>query len=227
VPVTDLIRPTVRAIRWGGLVGSTIPATYLVWHVHNQPYHSAASTGTGLRVAAIMTAAGLAFTTDDPTEDTTGCAPISILMRRALRIALAFPIALVFWLMLRTYAVSALSTLEETLPTASLIIEFTMFAFIAYAGAAIGSRILSDRLGGLAGAGAVMITAVGLVLFPWGAGVLTRTPGTPSADEVEIWWLMILVAAVLTWWRLSLPPGLGAWAPRPHSRLPRPSRRPT
>jgi hypothetical protein len=154
-----------------------------------------------------MLAAGLAFTSDDPTEDMTGCTPVSIVSRRAVRIILALPPALLFWLGLRAFAVGGL-TYPESLPLAAMVVEFVTLAFVAYAGAAAGSRILSDRLGGLAGAGAVLLVAVGLALVPWGAGVMMRVPGTPEAGSVSAWWWVLLAGAAVMWWRLSLPPGM-------------------
>jgi hypothetical protein len=216
--VRDMLRPTLRAIRWGGIAAVAVPATYLAWHLQNQQFLDTAAAGVGVRVAAIMITAGLAFSLDDPTEDTTGCAPISILKRRALRVALVLPIALAYWLLLRAWMAGAISAPGQELPTASMVVEFTALAFVGYAGAAIGTRVLSDRLGGLAGAGAVLLLTVILAVVPWGAGVLTRTPGSASDAEVHTAWVLVALISVLTCWRLSLPPGMPG--------LPRRSRRP-
>jgi hypothetical protein len=217
VPVTDILKPTVRATRWWGLVTLAVPSAYVMWHLQNTLYPSAASLGWGIRIAAVMLAAGLAFTLDDPTEEMTGCAPVSIATQRAVRIGLALPPALAFWLCLRTHAAGNLTS-PESMPIAALSLEFITFAFVAYAGAAVGSRVLSDRLGGIAGAGTVLLVALGLALFPWGSGILTRTPGTAEATSAAVWWWTLLTLSGFTWWRLSLPPGMPMWR-RPSLRL--------
>jgi hypothetical protein len=217
MPVIDLLRPTVRAIRWGGPIAVAIPAIYLAWHMQNQPFLDASAAGVTVRVIAIMLTAGLAFSLDDPTEDSTGSTPVSILQRRALRIALVMPLTLGMWLVLRMWVAGGITERGQDLPTSSMIVEFLAFAAVGYAGAALGTRVLSDRLGGLAGAGSVLVVAVVLAVLPWGSGVLGRVPGSPEADSVAIWWQAIFVAGLLIWWRLSLPPGLAAW-PRRRTR---------
>jgi hypothetical protein len=208
MPVIDLLRPTVRAIRWGGPIAVAIPAVYLAWHMQNQPFLDASAAGVTIRVIAIMLTAGLAFSLDDPTEDSTGSTPITILQRRALRIALVMPLTMGMWLVLRAWVAGAITERGQDLPTTSMVIEFLAFAAVGYAGAALGTRVLSDRLGGLAGAGSVLTVAVVLAVFPWGVSVLARVPGSPEAEAVAVWWHAILVSGLLTWWRLSLPPGM-------------------
>ena len=205
MPLRDLIRPTVRAIRWGGIVGASLPAAFVVWHFHNQPFPDAGASTFGLRAAAVMLAMGLAFVLDDPTEDTTGPAPVSILTRRALRIGLALPPVLLLWLVLRAYAGGAVG--EEGIPAWPLTLEFLTFCAAGLAGAAAGARILSDRLGGLAGAGAIALSALVLAVFPWAFGLLTRIAGTPQHDAATPWWWMLAVVFALVWWRMSTPQG--------------------
>lgn len=225
MPLRDLIRPTVRAIRWGGLLGSIVPAAFLVWHFHNQANGDAGSAAFGLRLGALSLALGLAFVLDDPTEDATGYTPISVLARRTLRIGVALPPTLLLWLVLRAYAAGGLAA-GETLPTWTLLLEVVAFAAVAFAGASAGSRVLSDRLGGLAGAGAVILVALTVALLPWGNGLLARTPGTRSSEEAIRWWWTIGAMAALVWWRMSATPGMRVWRVRsgkPTLRASRPS----
>lgn len=210
MPLRDLVRPTVRAIRWGGLLGSILPAAFLVWHFHNQPSPTAGSSAFGLRLAALSLALGLAFVLDDPTEEATGYAPVSVLARRTLRIGLTLPPTLLYWLVLRAYAAGGLVA-GERLPTWAFLLEAAALAGVALAGAAAGSRVLSDRLGGLAGAGAVILVALAVALLPWGNGLLARTPGTGSSEEAIRWWWAIAAIAALVWWRTSATPGMRIW----------------
>lgn len=82
------------------------------------------------------------------------------------------------------------------------------------AGAAAGSRLVSDRLGGPAGAGAVALVAVTVALLPWADGIWTRTPGTRSSDASTLWWWAIIGLAAFGWWRSSVIPGLLSWRVR-------------
>jgi len=199
VPLRELIRPTLRTIRWGGLAGSALPAAFVVWHFHNQPDPGASTSAFGLRVAAVMLALGLAFVLDDPTEDTTGSTPVSVLARRGLRVGLTLPPMLLFWLLLRAYAGGAH-------PTWPFVLEAIAFAAVGLAGAALGSRLMSDRLGGPAGAGSVVIVALVAALLPWADGLLTRTPGTPPHAGSSVWWETVIVVSMLVWWRSSSIP---------------------
>lgn len=214
MPLSQLIRPTMRAMRWGAPAGSTLPAAFVVWHFHNQPFTSASSSAFGLRVAALTLALGLAFVLDDPSEDTTAPAPISILTRRALRIALTLPPSLLYWLLLRAYASNGLPP-GRGLPEWPFLIEVVAFAAVAFAGAALGARTISDKLGGPAGAGAVILVGLITALFPWGNGLLARIPGQPEYGGSIGWWWAIAAGSALVWWRTSSPPGL-------HFRIRRP-----
>jgi fluoroquinolone transport system permease protein len=205
MPLKELIRPTVRTIRWGALAGSALPATFVVWHFHNQPEPNAPTTAFGLRVAAVTIALGLAFVMDDPTEDTTACAPVSILTRRALRIGLTLVPALLFWTLLLAFGRGGLPV-DSGLPMPSFLVEVIAFAAVAFAGSAAGSRVISDRLGGPAGAGAVVLVALVATGFPWRNGLLTRVPGTEPHDAAVGWLWLIATAATLLWWRMSATP---------------------
>lgn len=220
MPLRELVLPTARSIRWGALLGAIAPAAFLVWHFHNQPSPNADSSAFGLRLAALSLALGLAFVLDDPTEDATGYTPVSILARRTLRIALTLPPTMLFWLVLRAYAGGGLAA-DERLPALTFLLEVVAFAGVAFAGAAAGARVLSDRLGGLAGVGAVILVALSATLLPWGNGLMLRTPGTSSYREVAPWWWMITATAGLVWWRMSAPPGMPLWRTRPRRSTPR------
>lgn len=207
------MRPTVRTIRWGGLLGSIFPAAFIVWHFRNETFPSAPSSAFGLRLAALSLALGLAFVLDDPTEDTLGYTPVSVLTRRAVRVGLTLPPAILFWLALRAYAAGGLAP-DARLPAWPFVIEFLAFAAVALAGAAVTSRLVSDKLGGPGGAGAVVLVAVTVALLPWANGLWTRTPGTRSSDASTLWWWTILGIAAFAWWRSSVTPGLLSWRVR-------------
>jgi fluoroquinolone transport system permease protein len=204
MPLMELIGPTMRTIPWGALAGSAIPAAFVVWHFQNQPNAGAGSTSFGLRVAAVTLALGLAFVLDDPTEDATAPAPVSVLARRALRVGLTLPPALIGWTILLVFGRAGLS--DGEIPAWPFLFETVSLISVAFAGAAAGSRLLSDRLGGPAGAGTVVLVALTAAIFPWGDGLLIRVPGTPGHEAGLPWWLAIAMASAYVWWRGSAMP---------------------
>ncbi|MPZ68084.1 MAG: hypothetical protein GEU71_00955 [Actinobacteria bacterium] len=184
-----------------------MPATFVVWHFHSQTYADAGSSAFGLRLAAVTIGLGLAFVLDDPTEESLGYTPISVLTRRLVRIVLTLPPTILFWLLLRGYASGGLIE-EQTLPAWPFLLEALALGGVAFAGAGMAARLVSDRLGGLGGAGAVIIVAFAVALLPWANGLWTRTPGTKPSDASVMWWWAILGAAVLTFWRSSVVTGI-------------------
>lgn len=220
MPLKDLLRPTIRTIRWGGLVGSVVPATYIVWNFHNQLFPDAAQAATGLRLAAAILGCGLAFVLDDPTEESLGYTPVSILTRRLLRVSITLPPTILFWLLLRFYAAGGLPP-EQLLPMWPFVLEAVALGAVALAGATLAAKFVSDRLGGPAGAGAVMLVGVALAVLPWLNGLLTRTPGTKAADEATMWWWAIIGAAAFAFWRSSV---VGGSRPRLRARTTRRAR---
>ena len=205
MPVRELIRPMMRTIRWAGLACAALPAIYVVWNFEHQPQGNVDSVAIGLRMAGVFLALGISFVLDDPTEDTTGYTPITVLMRRALRIALTFPPAFALWMLLQTWA-SRAAFLDAKLSAWPLALEMTAFAAAAFAGAALGSRFIADRLGGPVGAGAVVLVAIATALFPWRNGLLLRAPGSLEHAAAEPWWAALIVAAAILWWRASAVP---------------------
>lgn len=202
MPMRELIRPTLRTIRWGAIAGAAVPAAYVVWNFGHQSYGDADGVAFGLRAAAVSLALGLAFVLDDPSEDTTAATPISVLKRRALRVLLTLPIIVAYWLLLRAWAAGA-SFLKKPLPAWPFVLEVFALAAVALAGAAVGARWLADRLGGPAGAGTVILYGLVAALLPWGNGLLVRTPGTAAHDASLGWWWLVAGLAAIIWWRMS------------------------
>jgi hypothetical protein len=218
VPVTParllVARPLARTIKWAVLAASVVPAAGIVWRFSDDLYGSPGDAALSLRLAALSLAIGLAFVLDDPTEDLTAPAPVSLLTRRAVRIGLTLPGATAAWLLLFHLANGA-PYLTEPLPLGGLLLEVFAFAAVALAGAALGSRRLADGLGGPAGACTAVMFGAATAMFPWGQQLLALLPGTESHSRSQRWWWLILVVGVLGVVLASATPGTA----RP--RLPR------
>jgi fluoroquinolone transport system permease protein len=190
-------RPLARTIRWPALAASVVPGLWFVWKTSSDPAGNAEGAAIALRLGAVSLAIGMAFVLDDPSEDLTAPAPVSLLARRALRIAVTLPAAVVAWLVLVSLANGA-SYLAEPVHAAPLLVEMVALTLVALAGAGVGARRLADGLGGPAGAGAVVMVALVGAILPWGEGgsLLTVVPGTPEYADVRGWWWGLLALAI-------------------------------
>jgi fluoroquinolone transport system permease protein len=223
----DLARALLRTIKWSGLlIGATL-ASAIVWHERIDPFGSPPDMILALRLAAMAVAVGMAFVLDDPSEDTTAPAPVTIMTRRLLRVAFSLPIALGVWLLLLGYSNGASYMDDESIPVWPALLEAIAFCGAALAGSALGIRFLSDRLGAPAGIGAVVSAALFVSLFPWGRQPMALFPGTDLyAREIEWWWLITL-GSLVALLRMSAVPGMRLVRLRPRrSRLPAPTRPP-
>ncbi|WP_381182847.1 ABC transporter [Streptomyces mangrovi] len=156
-----------------------------------------------LRVIALVGALGLAFLLDDPARNTSAAAPVGRVLRTALRLGLAAPLAAVWWttavLLIPSAARphAALVTLEAAatavgaLALATTAVRFTDFAEVG--------RNTAIRLGSVA---AVMF----LVPSRWG---LLTTPEDRWWEATHLRWavLLLLTLAICT-----------AWTPEPLKR---------
>lgn len=187
-----LLRPLAKALNWYALLWSLASAFLIVWWLGEVMTDVVLS----LRLGALCLASGMAFVLDDPTEDTTSNAPVSLLLRRTVRVALTLPATLIGWLVLVRVANGSPSVVAE-IPPWPFMLELLAFSAVALAGAAVGSRHLGDRIGGTAGAGAVLLVAAAVALLPGRLRLWDQMPGTPEYAATTQWWWAILLAAVL------------------------------
>jgi hypothetical protein len=149
-----------------------------------------------LRLGALCLAVGIAFVLDDPTEDSTSMTPVSLLMRRLVRISLTLPIAFAAWLLLGRVA-NGSPAADAEIPAWPFTLELLAFTAVALAGAAIGSRYMGDRLGGTTGAGAALLVAAGAAFLPGKLRLWNQMPGTPEYKATTRWWWAIVLAGAL------------------------------
>jgi hypothetical protein len=189
--------PTARVLRWPPVLASFMPALALVEHVAAD-LSDASGVLLALRGGAVALAVGLAFVLDDPAESLTAPSPVSLLAQRAVRMSLALPLAVAFCVILVTRANGA-PGIAEPLSGATMLLELLAFAAVALAAAAVGSRLLADRLGGLAGVAGAAVAAVAASLLPWGEPLAARLPGTAAYGAVTrcSWTALVVGVAVL------------------------------
>ena len=187
--------PLYKAANWRVQWASCAVASLLVWWFRQQ------GSGTGdivlaLRFAAICLAGGLAFALDDPSEDTTSMTPVSVLLRRAVKLALAAPLPVLVWALLVGYASG--SPGSDPIPLWPFIIEMVAAAAVALGAAAVGSRYLADRMGGVVGAVVPLLMASVVAFTPGAARLWNLTPGVSGYAAAARWWALVTVMALGT-----------------------------
>ncbi|RZU14890.1 hypothetical protein EV567_3872 [Streptomyces sp. BK239] len=139
-----------------------------------------------LRLVALTGALGLAFLLDDPARHTTATTPLGRPLRAGLRLAMAVPLAALWWTAV-LLAVPASS--RPPLGPVTLEAAATAVAAVALASAAIR---FSDRAE--VGKGTALLlgaAAVLTALVPARWGLLTL-PGQPWWEEAQMRWAAVL-----------------------------------
>jgi hypothetical protein len=208
--VPALLVPTARAVGWGPPVaGFALSLGLLALAVRPGLELPAERLVLWLRLAMTAGALGCAFLLDDPSEPTTEAVAGSLLLRRALRVALLLPAAAAWW-------VAALWRVREVhpelpLPVAALTLEAATLLAVTMALAAAGSRLAPERRGGVAAAPALLaLTSAGFLLPARVA--LYAQPGSAAWDGAHRRWALLLGLALAGFAAASRDPA--------HRRLP-------
>jgi hypothetical protein len=187
-----LLRPLAKALNWYALLWAFAVAFLIVWWLGQVMTDVVLS----LRLGALCLAAGMAFSLDDPTEDGTSMAPVSLLIRRLVRISLTLPVVAAAWLLLVRVA-NASPAADSEVSASPFTLELLAFSAVALAGAAIGSRFDADRVGGTVGAGATLLVAAAAAFLPGKLRLWDEIPGTSAYAATTRWWWAIVLAGGL------------------------------
>lgn len=175
-----LVRPTSRAIPWASLpVVAGISALVVV----NGARDGGDPAPIALPIATTFLCVWLCFLFEDPAAETTAGAPTPLLLRRAVRMAIAIPAVSVAW-----WACTWIGPLSG--PTSAMAASFVAGVILALAAAALSVRFFG------AGAGLLAVGAVAIVML-----VLPVAIGRPpSVDPAHPPW----GAPALHWSALAL-----------------------
>jgi hypothetical protein len=198
--VPHMLGPTLRAMPWGPFLAAGFLAVTYVWL--EAPGRYVADRIQVLRLSALLLCLGASFLLDDRTEDTVAYVPTPLLLRRAVRIALAFPVAASFWWLSIKFAGQVPKAAGGPLPTAGLTREALAVLVIAFAASSLGSRIAFDRLGGVVGAPLVLGILPLLVVVPQARQLVISSPADPLWQHAHNIWLCIFLvaAAAFCYW---------------------------
>jgi hypothetical protein len=195
--ISALVRPTVRAMKWGPFAVATGfgLALLVVPEILSDRLTTALLT-TLLRIAAACGALGAAFLLDDPATRSISTAPTSGLIRHAVRAAIALPVAGTGWV--ATLAVATLGTRAEVtaaLPRGALTLEAAALVAVAFGLAAGGLRFTA---GGSAGtfAAPTLLILLAIAWFMPHRAALILAPTDPQWTAAHHRWAVVLIAAV-------------------------------
>lgn len=230
--VPELVRPIARSIRWSPLVISGASGAILVYL---QTSDACTLEGAGgpcigvddrismVRMAAVLLAIGAGFILDDPTEETTAHQPLSLLVRRLTRIAVATPVVLAFWWLSMALAVRTMDD-PASFPEGALSVELVAIVAMALALAAAAAPLVPERMGGIAAGPALLGFAVGFLLLPPRLALFVNDPMQERWSGAHQAWSAILGLAALALllssrdpWRRRLASVLRVGLPQPRN----------
>ncbi|MHA5052318.1 ABC transporter [Streptomyces sp. SD15] len=152
-----------------------------------------------LRAAALAFGLGLAFLLDDPARHTTAVVPTRRPVRTGLRVALAVPLAALWWT-----AALLLVPEEARPPVGAVTLEAAAIAVLALAGAALAVRCTDAAEPGIAVAAGLLGGGPAAALLLPDRWALVVPVGDPRWDGAHERWAGILVVAAVA--------GAAAWA---------------
>ena len=147
---------------------------------------------TLLRAAALVFALGLTFLLDDPARRLTTPVPTRRWVRSGLRVALAAPVAALWW------AVAlALLPKEARPPLGAVTLEAAATAVLALAAAAVAVRFTDEpEPGPSVAAGLLTLALLAPLLLPTRWDLFVPV-GDPNWEAAHVRWAVVLVGAAL------------------------------
>ena len=179
--------PVSRAVSWGPLAGGCVTALAVVVWLRTRDAGTAGLIG-GLRIGAVLLAAGAAFALDDAAATTLASSPTPLSARRAVRLALALGACLAAWT-----ALLRIAGRPTHGAAAGLSVEAAGMLAVALAAASVAGPWIANGLGGLAG-GPTLVTfllAAMIVQQHWPCWALLAFPGTPAWEAAHARWLVL------------------------------------
>ena len=182
--------PVTRAMSWGPLAGGGVTALAVVVWLRTRDAGAAGLIG-GLRIGAVLLAAGAAFALDDPAATTLASSPTPLSARRSLRLALALGACSAGWA-----AMLAIAGGPTHPAAAGLSVEAAGMLALALAAASVAAPWIPNGLGGLAGGPTLVsfLLAAMIVQQHWPQWGLLELPGTPAWEAAQVRWLVVACA---------------------------------
>jgi fluoroquinolone transport system permease protein len=194
--VAALVRPTARAMKWGPFVAAAgVGLAVVIVPETLSDRLTAAHFATLLRLAAACGALGVAFLLDDPATRSTPTVPTSRLVRHAVRVAVAMPVAALWWAAtLAAVTLGANRHAVAALPRGALTVEAAALVSVALVLAAAGLHVSTDGSAGTLAAPALLI-ALAMMWFLPRRVALVLAPADPHWGSAHRRWAVVLLVA--------------------------------
>ncbi|MEX0754877.1 MAG: hypothetical protein WD739_10735 [Actinomycetota bacterium] len=186
--IRALVGPNIRTIRWLPL---SLIAPLGAWIVQAGARDSGNPDAVALPVAVALLGVWLCLVFEDPAEEVTSSAPVSLPLRRAIRAAIAIPPTLAVW-----FVYSWIGPLSG--PTAATVTWLAAVVVLSLAAAATATRIVPSERSGM-----VAATGMATLLFglPIGLAVIGDRPPTIDPSNVPVgepivYWSALIASAI-------------------------------
>lgn len=177
--------PSARTIRWASFGVLVAVAALAVWSGARKGGDPAP---VALPAATTLLVAWLCFLFEDTAAETADATATPLVLRRAVRVAIAVPAVAVAW-----FAITWIGPLDG--PALAMTASFLAEATLALAAGAVLGRVVPGGRGGLAAAG--VLVCVAIVLPLWVARPVTIDPARPPFGSVSTYWSAVAVAGCL------------------------------
>jgi hypothetical protein len=180
-----LVAPSARTIRWASLGVFLAVATLAVWSGARKGGDPAP---VALPIATTLLVAWLCFLFEDAAAETTDATATPLMLRRAVRMAIAVPAVTAAW-----FALTWIGPLEG--PTAIMTGSFVAETVLALAAGASLTKMIPGGRSGLAAAGLVVFVV--LVVPVWLARPPSIDPARPPVGSPLTYWSTLAVCGCL------------------------------
>jgi hypothetical protein len=188
-----LAAPTARAVKWVPMVLSlTAGLALLILNIAARDHIQSAQLLPGVRMCAVFGALSVAFLFDDAAATITAAAPVSLSVRRAVRVALALPVLGCWWA--AVLAICASLAPQADLPVGALLLEGAALTAVTLALSAVCGRWVPEQLGGVAAAPGLLVAAGLANALPAPVEMFT-VPDSPAWAASHYRWAGVLVVA--------------------------------
>lgn len=203
-----LLARTIRAMPWLPWLPVAVLVGFIGWSIDGFP-PDFASRHLYLRSGMMAIGLGLAFVFDDPAAETTDPAPVSLRLRRAIRVIVGLAVWLCLAIALFVLGARGMNVvfiydpeLTAALPLGRLLLEGLTMAAFGLAIAAVISKRWDDEPGKIASAGLLVLYAASWTIpehwKPW------ADPSDARWTTSHPWWwaglaIAVLVVLTLSW----------------------------
>lgn len=181
-----LVWPAARTVRWIPLLASG-PLGFFI--VYSGLHAKGGSVSPHLPLAAIALCLSAAFVLDDASAETVGGTPTPLLLRHGIRVTVQLPALLALWGAILAYAGSGQMA-------GAMSVEFFGMLALAFALAAVGSRLVGGERAGMFASPAFLIVLSASQFVPARWRPFPLDPISPRLFDLYGRWSIALLVSI-------------------------------